>query len=375
MNRSKVCIISQFPPPMHGLSKAVDTIVNSYLNNKYDLEIIDTKNNKAILKTIYKIMISDADLFYFTISQSVGGNLRDLLILKLLRFQKKKCLIHLHGGDYRKLIENDVSKIQKKMNYRAIKGLDGVIVLSASLKSIFEGMITPERIFTVENCADDEFILPEEDARKKCETLINKSEHRVLYLSNFIKEKGYREVLNLALLEKKRVENSGEKKFHFHFAGKFFDQEEEYFNTFVSRHNLTDYVTLHGVVGGEKKQHLLRECDMFILPTRYPNEGQPISILEAMGNAMFIITTDHAGIPDVVQDGKNGVVATADITIEQLYARMLSQKDLQDVCYNNYTLCVSRFSQSNYLASVDKVWSILLREDSSRRTDNENSKK
>ena len=325
MNRSKVCIISQFPPPMHGLSKAVDTIVNSYLNNKYDLEIIDTKNNKAILKTIYKIMISDADLFYFTISQSVGGNLRDLLILKLLRFQKKKCLIHLHGGYYRKLIENDVSKIQKKMNYRAIKGLDGVIVLSASLKSIFEGMITPERIFTVENCADDEFILPEEDARKKCETLINKSEHRVLYLSNFIKEKGYREVLNLALLE--------------------------------------------------KKQHLLRECDMFILPTRYPNEGQPISILEAMGNAMFIITTDHAGIPDVVQDGKNGVVATADITIEQLYARMLSQKDLQDVCYNNYTLCVSRFSQSNYLASVDKVWSILLREDSSRRTDNENSKK
>lgn len=129
MNRSKVCIISQFPPPMHGLSKAVDTIVNSYLNNKYDLEIIDTKNNKAILKTIYKIMISDADLFYFTISQSVGGNLRDLLILKLLRFQKKKCLIHLHGGYYRKLIENDVSKIQKKMNYRAIKGLDGVIVI------------------------------------------------------------------------------------------------------------------------------------------------------------------------------------------------------------------------------------------------------
>ena len=114
---------------------------------------------------------------------------------------------------------------------------------------------------------------------------------------------------------------------------------------------------------------------MFILPTRYPNEGQPISILEAMGNAMFIITTDHAGIPDVVQDGKNGVVATADITIEQLYARMLSQKDLQGVCYNNYTLCVSRFSQSNYLASVDKVWSILLSEDSSRRTDNENSKK
>ena len=27
-----------------------------------------------------------------------------------------------------------------------------------------------------------------------------------------------------------------------------------------------------------------------------------------MGNGMFIITTDHAGIPDIVEDGVNGIV-------------------------------------------------------------------
>lgn len=43
--------------------------------------------------------------------------------------------------------------------------------------------------------------------------------------------------------------------------------------------------------------------------TRYPNEGQPISILEAMGNGMMIVTTDHAGIPDIVEDGVNGIIA------------------------------------------------------------------
>ncbi len=46
----------------------------------------------------------------------------------------------------------------------------------------------------------------------------------------------------------------------------------------------------------------------FALPTRYPNEGQPISILEAMGNGMFIITTDHAGIPDITVGTENGIV-------------------------------------------------------------------
>ena len=27
-----------------------------------------------------------------------------------------------------------------------------------------------------------------------------------------------------------------------------------------------------------------------------------------MGNEMFIITSDHAGIPDIVDDGVNGIV-------------------------------------------------------------------
>ncbi len=53
-----------------------------------------------------------------------------------------------------------------------------------------------------------------------------------------------------------------------------------------------------------KKRKLLKECYIFALPTRYRNEGQPISILEAMGNGMFIITTDHAGIPDIVGTGE-----------------------------------------------------------------------
>ena len=35
------------------------------------------------------------------------------------------------------------------------------------------------------------------------------------------------------------------------------------------------------------------------LPTYYPMEGQPISIIEAMGFGNFIVTTNHAGIPDI----------------------------------------------------------------------------
>ena len=80
----KICFIAQFPPPVHGLSKAVETLFNSRLSSEYEFEKVDITNNKKFLSNLNKISKSDADLFYFTISQTKGGNLRDLMILKRL---------------------------------------------------------------------------------------------------------------------------------------------------------------------------------------------------------------------------------------------------------------------------------------------------
>lgn len=121
----KICFIAQFPPPMHGLSKAVETLYNSNLNfeidsqGEFEFEKVDITNNKNFIKNLLKISRSKADLFYFTISQTKGGNLRDLVIFKLLELQHKKCLIHLHGGYYRQLVDNDMAGWQRKANYNA----------------------------------------------------------------------------------------------------------------------------------------------------------------------------------------------------------------------------------------------------------------
>ena len=115
MSKKKICFVAQFPPPIHGLSKAVDTLYNSNLSEELEFEKVDITDNKKFLKNLWLILRSKADLFYFTISQTKGGNLRDLIIFKVLELQHKKCLIHLHGGYYRQLIENDLSNWQKKL--------------------------------------------------------------------------------------------------------------------------------------------------------------------------------------------------------------------------------------------------------------------
>lgn len=93
----RICFIAQFPPPIHGLSKAVATLYSSTLQSKYLFRQVDTTNNRKILQTLWKIATHKSDLFYFTIAQTRGGNWRDLLILKLLQWKRSKCLIHLHG--------------------------------------------------------------------------------------------------------------------------------------------------------------------------------------------------------------------------------------------------------------------------------------
>ena len=357
--KKKICFVAQFPPPMHGLSKAVETLYNSELSKEFEFEKVDITNNKKILQNIVAIKRSKADLFYFTISQTKGGNLRDLAIFQAIG--NRPCLIHLHGGYYRTLVDS-LPAWQRKANFKAISKLNGAIVLGPSLKWIFEGMLPKEKIFTVPNCVDDEYLMSDKEFEEKVNTVDQRKVKHVLYLSNFIRSKGYPEVLEMAKMEKER---GGERRFHFDFAGQFFEKSEEnFFWNYVKDNGLEEYVTYHGIVGGNKKRELLKLCDIFCLLTTYPNEGQPISIFEAMGNGMVIVTTDHAGIPDQVADGVNGIVVNKDdIKISTIYDYLMCTKKYLSIEISNRELAKTNYCQKEYLLNMKKTFDCLGMED------------
>lgn len=219
-------------------------------------------------------------------------------------------------------------------------------------------MIDDDKIFVVENCVDDQYLLTDQEIEEKMVALENKKILHVLWLSNFIRSKGYPFVLEMVKAEKEHVDAGGEKRFHFDFAGKFFeDSEKEYFERYIKDNKLEEYITYHGIVGGDEKRNLLKECYIFALPSRYPNEGQPISILEAMGNGMFIITTDHAGIPDIVEDGVNGVVMGKNVDAMEQYEQFLSYRNeyIKNVAKYNRKLCKHHYAQSEYIKAVENI--------------------
>ena len=82
----------------------------------------------------------------------------------------------------------------------------------------------------------------------------------------------------------------------------------------------TEYI---GVVSGDNKKNLLKWGNIFVLPTFYKMEGQPISILEAMASKNLVVTTNHGGILDIFKDKVNGYLVKKN-----------SIKSIQDILKN-----------------------------------------
>ena len=84
--------------------------------------------------------------------------------------------------------------------------------------------------------------------------------------------------------------------------------DERLIRAALGSRELRDRVELPGVVTGSVKSEVLERADVFVLATRWPYEGQPLAILEAMAASLPVVATPRAAIPDSVRDGVTGIL-------------------------------------------------------------------
>jgi glycosyltransferase involved in cell wall biosynthesis len=87
------------------------------------------------------------------------------------------------------------------------------------------------------------------------------------------------------------------------FAG---DGEVERGKVLADELNVAARVHFLGWVDAKRRDNLLENADVFILPSY--NEGLPLALMEAMGWGLPVITTPVSGIPDIVKSHKNGLL-------------------------------------------------------------------
>jgi glycosyltransferase involved in cell wall biosynthesis len=134
---------------------------------------------------------------------------------------------------------------------------------------------------------------------------------RIVYLSTLYSSKGYLDLLRaVAILRRRNKLN-----IHCAFCGALYEGAERRPSTFagsgfansISRMGLESAVTYEGLVLGEEKAEMLRRSHIFVLPTAYPNEGQPISAIEALSYGIPVVATPYRGLKDIVVDGLTGL--------------------------------------------------------------------
>jgi glycosyltransferase involved in cell wall biosynthesis len=100
----------------------------------------------------------------------------------------------------------------------------------------------------------------------------------------------------------------------------------------VSRWRLENQVRFHGVQEPEILSRFYAAADIFVLPSRYESFG--IVVAEAMGFGVPIIATRVGGLPELVEDGENGVlVPPKDVdSLAAAIHKLASDPQLREKC-------------------------------------------
>jgi glycosyltransferase involved in cell wall biosynthesis len=76
----------------------------------------------------------------------------------------------------------------------------------------------------------------------------------------------------------------------------------------IARLGLGDIVKMLGYVPHADMPELMRKCHVIVLPSYMGGETFPVALLEGMCMGMPAIGTRWFGIPDIIEDGKNGLL-------------------------------------------------------------------
>ena len=326
----KILIIGPFPEPITGVSLA-NKVVAEVLrdSNEYRVRIINTSYSRfdeevgsfSLHKFLFNLSfylglwrVLFCDILYITPGQTFYGVLKYAGFVYVSSLSRKQIITHIHGN-YLGREYQSLRGLRKRLVKSVLSKTTTGIVLSSSLRNNMSPFIKQEAIKVLPNFAQDYIA---QSNKKKQEPGL-----RVIYLSNLMREKGIFHLLGaLQILEDTKV------PYEARIAGAIDKNQKSHIMTLISKLENTSYV---GVVQGESKKGLLQWGNVFTLPTFYKMEGQPISILEALATKNVIITTAHAGIPDIITDQEHGFfidISNAEEEIASKFTHLINSPEL-----------------------------------------------
>lgn len=261
--------------------------------------------SQAVVSLLWKLLNDEVDIVYIHMSQRGSAIRKPILVLIAAMFQKP-IVMHTHGSEFRQFYGSLPLVAQRFLSW-TFQRCARFIVLSDSWKEFYSTTVglDPNSVVVLPNPVKLPPTVPPRAEGGKV---------TFLFLGRIGKRKGAFDLIRAYAAIPEAVREQS----HLIVAG---DGEVEAASQLVDSLGLTDSISLPGWVGAEQRDHLLAQADVFVLPSY--NEGLPMSVLEAMGWGLPVITTPVGGIPELITPEQNGLLVTPG-DLEQLTTAMQS---------------------------------------------------
>jgi glycosyltransferase involved in cell wall biosynthesis len=305
-----IIVIGPTPPPLHGVSVMTAQLVRVLRAQGLLAAHLDTRDPRDLSnigrldgRNVWLALRHAAQLasllarhrgapVYVPVSQNRLGFLRDSLFLLLARAARRRRYVHLHGG-YFDAFYRSTDPLTRRLVRAALSGATEAWVLTPGLRPAFAGLIEPGRVHVLGNVVDDPMTANGNGNGHRAAKGL-----RVLYLSTLMAPKGCFE-----LIECLRAMGDAARGLHVRIVG---EGSPEVMARLAAGARLLAgrgvRVDLPGPLDGAAKLHEYEQADVFVFPSYYPFEGQPLVLLEAMAAGLPIVATSLGGIPETLRD-------------------------------------------------------------------------
>jgi glycosyltransferase involved in cell wall biosynthesis len=353
-----ILIVYTKPISFSGQSFASELLIDIFKNKKIKFKTItfnqiDRINKNIIINflslitntvlntlKIWKLIINRNHIVNYNIGQSLTSFIRvgpSLFILGLLK--RNKIIISLHGAKFFNWQKNSIIYIIFKF---LLMNADLITVLSNRQHLKLKSMGVEERkISLVNNTCDIDPIDESTLLKKLIDRHIN-----ILHLSLLIESKGFPIFLNVgALLSRHDRTNQvkgvlcGPLSTTAECRSFVNDQEKSSFiESKIKTINKSNNVKFQWIDGayGDKKAKLYEECSIFIFPSTFSVEAQPIVIIEAMASGCAIITSKVGEIPELLDE--NCAILLDDLSPKSIFnatQELITNKELREKLSRN----------------------------------------
>lgn len=220
--------------------------------------------------------------------------------LDILDYAKKyniPLVVTFHGHDASAMLKNDEYRRKLPELFDYVSGIHLVSEHMISKLGVEKWIDKVEVI----PCAVDpsEFDLIGESSIQSSKKI------KIVHAGRITGKKGVPDLIKVFAKLNKRFDN-----IELHIAGN--GEEYDECLKLAKRFNLENDIKFYGSVTHNQIKSILKNGDIFVLNSRISEEGDmegtPVTLLEAMCLGKAVVSTNHAGIPYVIDDGINGLL-------------------------------------------------------------------